>query len=69
MSHHGSHFSSQMQQPHGSSPAAVARRIDVRTASDADIAKLAYQKYEARGRAHGFDQQDWAAARRELIGG
>jgi hypothetical protein len=68
MSHHGSHFSSQMQQPHGSSPAPAARLIDVRTASDADIAKLAYAKYEARGRAHGFDKLDWAAARHELIG-
>ncbi|MGO9290140.1 MAG: DUF2934 domain-containing protein [Polyangia bacterium] len=57
-----------MQQPHGSSPAPAARHIDVRTASDADIAKLAYAKYEARGRAHGLDKQDWAAARHELIG-
>ena len=67
MSHHGSHFSSQMQPPHGFSPAPAARHIDVRT-SDADIAKLAYAKYEARGRAHGLDKQDWAAARHELVG-
>lgn len=67
MSHHGSHFSSQMQ-PQGYSPAPAARHIDVKTASDADIAKLAYAKYEARGRAHGLDKQDWAAARHELIG-
>jgi len=68
MSHHGSHFSSQMQPPHGSSPAPTARHIDVKTVSDEDIARLAYAKYEARGRAHGLDQQDWEAARRELIG-
>jgi len=57
-----------MQQPQGFSPAPAGHHVDVRTASDADIAKLAYQKYEARGRADGFDQQDWAAARRDLIG-
>jgi hypothetical protein len=40
----------------------------VRSASDADIAKLAYEKYEARGHVDGFDREDWTAARRELLG-
>jgi hypothetical protein len=35
-------------------------------ASDSDIAKLAFAKYEARGCADGFDKEDWAAASREL---
>ena len=32
-----------------------------------EIAKRAYEKYEARGRAHGFDREDWTAASRELV--
>jgi hypothetical protein len=40
--------------------------IEVRSASDSDIAKRAYEKYEARGRVHGFDLEDWTAASREL---
>jgi hypothetical protein len=34
--------------------------------SDA-IARRAYEKYVARGGAHGSDQEDWAAAERELM--
>ncbi len=30
------------------------------------ISKLAYEKFCARGRRHGFDQQDWLEAEREL---
>ena len=30
------------------------------------IARRAYEKYAARGYAHGFDQEDWAAAAAEL---
>jgi hypothetical protein len=37
-----------------------------RLASDADIAKRAYEKFEARGRVHGFDLEDWSAASHEL---
>lgn len=33
------------------------------------IARLAYQKYEARGRIHGFDREDWLSAEAELLGG
>ena len=31
------------------------------------IAKRAYEKFVARGGAHGSDQEDWAAAERELM--
>jgi len=30
------------------------------------IAKLAFEKFIARGGQHGFDQEDWLAAEREL---
>ena len=43
------------------------RRGNVRAACDAAIAKRAYEKYEARGRTHGFDREDWTAASHELI--
>ena len=56
----------QARHPNGPSVAPAAQRIDVRSASDADIAKRAYEKYEARGRTHGFDLEDWTAASREL---
>jgi hypothetical protein len=34
--------------------------------SEDAIAKRAYEKFMARGCAHGFDQEDWAAAEQEL---
>jgi Protein of unknown function (DUF2934) len=33
-----------------------------------EIAKLAYELYEARGRVHGYDVDDWLEAEWELIG-
>ena len=37
--------------------------------ADADrIAQRAYERYEARGREDGHDQQDWFEAERELLG-
>ena len=44
-----------------------AQSADARSACDADIAKRAYARYEARGRVHGFDREDWMAASHELI--
>ena len=35
--------------------------------SSEEIAKRAYEKFVARGGAHGSDQEDWAAAERELM--
>jgi hypothetical protein len=68
MSHHPSHLSPQARHPNDLSPASAGQRAEVRSASNADIAKLAYEKYEARGHVHGFDQEDWTAASRELLG-
>jgi hypothetical protein len=42
------------------------QRVNTNSAPHADIAKRAYEKYQARGAIHGFDRQDWAAASREL---
>jgi hypothetical protein len=67
MSHRTSHSSPHVRYPNGLSAAPTLQRIEVRSASDADIAKRAYEKYEARGRAHGFDREDWTAASRELV--
>ena len=68
MSHHASRPSTKVRHPDGLSTAPAAQLIDVRSASDAEIAKRAFEKYEARGRAHGFDREDWTAASRELMG-
>ena len=63
-----SDFSSQVQRPN-SFPLGrhAVRRVDVKSASDAHVAKRAYAKYVARGCVHGFDKEDWTAASRELI--
>ncbi len=45
----------------------AGQRGGARAACDADIAKRAYEKYEARGCTHGFDREDWEAASHELI--
>ena len=66
MSHHTPHLSAHVRHPHDLSSAPTAQRVDIRSASDIDIAKRAYQKYEARGRVHGFDLEDWTTASREL---
>lgn len=31
------------------------------------VARRAYERYQIRGGGHGFDQQDWLEAERELI--
>ena len=49
--------------------ASTARHMDVMAASELDIAKRAYEKYEIRGRLDGFHLEDWLAASRELSGG
>jgi hypothetical protein len=68
MSQHTSHSSSHVQHAAGSSQVtAAATHISKKSACDADIARRAYEKYEARGRTHGFDREDWIAASHELI--
>jgi hypothetical protein len=41
--------------------------IDLVIPTTTDIDKRAYEKFEARGGGHGFDWEDWTAARRELV--
>jgi hypothetical protein len=68
MSPHTSHSSNHVQHTGSSSQAPnKSSRGNARAACDADIAKHAYEKYEARGRTHGFDREDWTAASHELI--
>jgi len=67
MAHRTSHFAPQARHINGQPSPVSVRPIDVRSASDDDIAKRAYEKYEARGRTHGLDLEDWTAASHELI--
>jgi hypothetical protein len=67
VSHHTSRFSDQIQDPDGFLPVPSEQYSVSRSASDTDIAKRAYEKFEARGAIHGFDWEDWTAARRELV--
>lgn len=62
-----SRLSSSVRNPSGPLSVSSVRPIDIKSASDADIAKRAYEKYEARGRADGYAIEDWTAASRELI--
>jgi hypothetical protein len=55
----------QFSSSHASPPS--LQRVDLKSAPHADIAKRAYEKYQARGCVHGFDREDWTAANRELI--
>jgi hypothetical protein len=68
MSQHTSHSSHHIQHA-ANSPQFPSdpQRGNAKAACDSDIAKRAYEKYEARGCAHGFDREDWAAASHELI--
>ena len=47
-------------------PSASASGAERGPISQEAIARRAYEKYAARGYAHGFDQEDWAAASAEL---
>ena len=60
-SHHVQHPAHSSQVPNQPTPS------NAKSACDADIAKRAYEKYEARGCTHGLDREDWAAASHELI--
>jgi len=71
MSQHSSrssHSSPDVQHATSSSQVSgAAQRGNLRAACDSAIAKRAYEKYEARGRTHGFDREDWTTASHELI--
>ena len=41
---------------------------DATRPSEDQIARLAYQKFEERGRVHGFEMDDWLSAEAELVG-
>lgn len=47
--------------------AVVGSRIATPSLPAEAIARRAYAKFEARGRAHGFDLEDWLEAERELL--
>jgi hypothetical protein len=46
--------------------AAVVHLVQSETVADDAVATRAYEKYIARGGAHGRDEEDWAAAKKEL---
>ena len=70
MSHHPSHLPShlapQVRQPNAPLSASTVKRIDVKSASDADIAKRAYDIYVKAGRKQGHCNQNWLQAEGEL---
>jgi len=53
--------------PDGHIATTITQRLNAMTVSDEAIAKRAYEKFEARGHLDGFDQEDWTAARLELL--
>jgi hypothetical protein len=67
MSQHAFRESVQHRRPNGLLSVAVSQRIYAESVSDEAIAKRACEKFMARGRTDGFDRQDWAEAREELI--
>ena len=66
MSHHTVPQSPKAHPTSGAAPTHTGQRPPARSASQTEIAKRAYQKYEARGRAEGFALDDWFAAAHEL---
>jgi Protein of unknown function (DUF2934) len=48
-------------------PVAVVRLVQSETVADDAVATRAYEKFVARGRAHGLDEEDWSAAKTELL--
>jgi hypothetical protein len=62
MSHHNAHHHVRPPEP----TVILAAEGRHRAVSSEIIAKRAYEKFEARGRSHGHDREDWIAAEREL---
>jgi hypothetical protein len=48
-------------------PVAVVHLIQSETVADDAVATRAYEMFVARGRTHGRDEEDWSAAKNELI--
>lgn len=63
MSHHDSHHHVRLPEPTVTLAAEGPHTVSVE-----DIAKRAYEKFEARGRRQGGDWEDWMAAEHELNG-
>jgi hypothetical protein len=53
--------------PSGLLSLVASRGVYVRAVSDQAVAERAYDRFCARGCAHGFDEEDWIAAEAELI--
>jgi hypothetical protein len=71
MPYPASQISNQTRQANGHLSASTAQRIAALSVSvsvsDEAIATRAYEKFVARGCAHGFDREDWASAKNELM--
>ena len=52
--------------PKGAAAGSPERSVNDRTPTADAISTRAYAKFAARGHVHGFDQEDWTAAQREL---
>ncbi len=48
-------------------PVAVVHLVQPEPVADDAVATRAYEKFVARGSAHGRDEEDWATAKAELI--
>ena len=69
MSNHNSHPSHHHVRPEEPVVTLAAQSSTKHRGSTESIAKRAYDKFVARGRIHGDDREDWAAAERELTTG
>lgn len=67
MSGHNSHSSHHHVRPEEPVVTLVAQPSTKHSVSAASVAKLAYEKFVARGCTHGGDREDWMAAERQLI--
>ena len=48
-------------------PIVVVNLVQPEAVADDAVATRAYEKFVARGSAHGRDEEDWATAKAELI--
>jgi hypothetical protein len=69
MSNHDSHSSHHHVRPDEPLLTLVAQSTRTHSVSPERIAARAFEKFVARGRTHGGDREDWAAAERELTAG
>jgi hypothetical protein len=67
MSQHAFRESVQHRRPNGISSVGISQHIYADSVADEIIAIRAYEKFVARGQIDGFDREDWAGAREELI--